>query len=255
MKVTHISIEFGATQNIGDYSNVKPSVVIGADLEDGDDPKKVLASLKDQALTTIHGLVDDELEKVGQAPRYYNGPLLRIWKSEIRKCIVLAPQNVATPHETTWKDRDNWNYVHGNNGILHNLRLQTATQIWKTISVPEGFTKVDCSKGDFSILPGLPDVGPEPAWHSKNLSGYFNTFHIDESRWVELGELEYLDKDYCRRLQDVSWRDPGQFPKDVISFILENRNLDQLFPPEPDPAPNYDQDEDYDDEQDDDDRD
>lgn len=243
MRLTHVKVEYGCTQNIGDYSNVKPSIVIEADLEEGDSAKKTIDKLVGQALEQMHAIVDDEMENVGMKPRYYDGPLFHIHLSEIRKCFVLSPKHVKLPEESNWKDRDSWyGPFHQGLRLKDNMRPKTAMEIWKAFEPKDGYIKVDCMSGDFSTLPPLPDVGPEPAWHSKALDHWFRQFHVLEERWGELGELEHVTDDYCKTLRNVQYT--PKWPKgDIADFIRDNASLDQLFPPEPDPV---DEDEDWD---------
>ena len=66
MKVTHIEVEFGMTQNLGDYTNTRPSVKLTAELSEDDKPDLALYHLAVLARTAVQEIVDDELELAGR---------------------------------------------------------------------------------------------------------------------------------------------------------------------------------------------
>ena len=66
MKITLVEFEFGMTQNLGDYTNTRPSVKLVAEVGEDDAPDLVLHHLAALARTAVHDIVDNELELAGR---------------------------------------------------------------------------------------------------------------------------------------------------------------------------------------------
>ena len=239
MKVTHIEFEFGMTQNLGDYTNTRPSVKLTAELDDDDDPGKVLDDLMGRAILAVRHTVDNELELAGRQVKYHYGPLYRVWHSELRRCVVITAAEDEPPAEENWKYRDHWSgYISGRD-FPTNMRWETAYRAAGQAR-KEDWIFVDCSDGDFSDIPPLPDPGPEPLWHQKDLAYYLRNMRIDETQWEELATPEHVTKTY---LQEVYHRTYGRLPFDeLLAFIRDNRPFEVV-----EQEPEDDEDEDYDD--------
>lgn len=243
MKVTSVEFEFGMTQNLGDYTNTRPSVKLVAEVDEDDDPSKVLDDLMGRAILAVHHIVDEELEAAGRQVKYYRGPLYRVWHSELRRCVVITEAEDEPPIEENWKHRDHWSsYISGHN-FPTNMRWETARRASLQVQ-KDDWVFIDCSDGDFSTIPPLPDAGPEPLWHQKDLDYYLRNMRIDTTVWESLAALEHVTKGY---LQEVYHRKYGRLsPDDLLIFIRENQPF-EVVEPEPEPEDGYDEDEDYDD--------
>lgn len=65
-----ITIEYGYTFNLGNYSSVRPAVTITAELTEGDDVKAVTADLQDQARLEVENEIDTALTEQGRASHF-----------------------------------------------------------------------------------------------------------------------------------------------------------------------------------------
>lgn len=206
-----------------------------------------LLELTHTAVETAHRLVDDELERAGLQVKYYDGPLYRADYSKLRQCIVIAPADADLPAVENWKERDSWNKASYDYPVAmrHAAALEAANQR----QADTNYQIYDCTSGDFSRLPPLPDPGPEPAWHQKDLKRPFNQLRItDENLMEELAQLEHVTRTY---LQELYKNDAERHhsTEELIALIREGR----AFPPR-EAVPHFDDsDEDEDDEYDDDD--
>lgn len=94
MKVTTIKVAYALTYNLGDYSNVRPSIELTAEIEPGDDEIEVRESLMDSARAHVEQEVDRALEAQGDPPHFYAGPRYILLVSERDKLAALVQ-----PHE------------------------------------------------------------------------------------------------------------------------------------------------------------
>lgn len=74
MKVTTTKIAYSLTYSLGNYSNVRPSIELTAEIEPGDDEIEVRESLMDSARAHVEQEVDRALEAQGDPPHFYAGP-------------------------------------------------------------------------------------------------------------------------------------------------------------------------------------
>ncbi len=108
------------------------------------------------------------------------------------------------------------------------LRVQAARQ-------KSNWGIYDCTEGDFSIIPPLPDAGPEPVWHQKELKYYLTNMHIDEALWEELALLEHVTEDYLQEVYRQKYnRHPFLRGEELVAFIRENRPFEVVPVPEED---------------------
>ncbi len=243
--IKEISVEFGVTQNLGDYSNCKVSVRLSAELAEGEDPAQAYDELHRLARQQVGEKVDDELEAAGQEVKYHQGPLFVVQRNNARQCVVLAPKDAKLPEESNWQAaRDIWDST----VYLAKMREARALMAFEKASahLPDGYVAVDCRDGDFSKLPPLPDPGPEPVWHQKDLENVLLALGLPRERWEELASLEHVTREYLEELYgDLSWESIRQGEAEAI--IRENRPLASKPVPEPD----IEDDDGFDDEQDD----
>ncbi len=236
MEILEIKVKYGMTQNLGDYTNCRPEMEVSARMSAGDDVAETVLDLVNLAREQVHEIVDDELEATGQSPKYYNGRLLRVSRSEKRDCIVVYPEHLELPREENWKERDSWQ----SDGIYQAMRPETA--VAAAVKLGErypGMMLVNCTSGDFSELPLLPDPGPEPLWHQKGLQRRLRELDIDEAEWEALAALEHVTDEYLLKVKRWTW-DRIVTEDDLLTTIHENKPL----------AANEQDDEDYDEEKD-----
>lgn len=237
MRVTEITFEFGMTQNLGDYTNTRPSVKLVAEVGEDEPTHVVVTELAQQAIATVHAIVDDELEAAGRQVKYHRGLLYRVWHSALRECVVLTRSGEQPPKEENWKHRDNWNSYIPEREFPTYMRWETAQEAARLVQ-DTGWGIYDCTDGDFSAIPPLPDPGPEPMWHQKDLEYFLRNMRIDEAVWEELAALDHVTNDYLRDLYHTTGRPRGD---ELLAHIRSNQEV-----AEPEPEDDYD-DEEYDD--------
>lgn len=97
MEITKIVVGHQETANLGDYSNIRPSVTLEVTLTDSDDPAKVLADAQAIVRDAVQREVDDALERNDKKPRYTTEPryslLVRHGRREdgLETVVVIAP--------------------------------------------------------------------------------------------------------------------------------------------------------------------
>jgi len=151
MKITQITIGWAETCSLPEYSNIKPSVSMTAEIEEGDVPGLVKDSLLQIAKKVVRDEIDATLELHGRSPKYYDGPLYSVEISYERKLVIIFPAAlIRTPND-----------FRGAGGVP--MRLERALQRAQDIVRERSdYTFVDCTDGDFSKLPPLPEPEPKP---------------------------------------------------------------------------------------------
>jgi hypothetical protein len=244
-----VTLGYGMTVNVGDYTNVRPEMRVEMDVPPGEHVQDFIEEQMDLLISAVHAIADDELEAHGRTARYCGDTLYEVRRNDDRQCIIALPSGFDLPEESSWKTRDRWHGVSHYTGRDYpgRMRRHTAAELLEVVRThyPD-YAVVFSTMGDLSDLPPLPDPGPEPMWHKKNLEDYLGRryLNIPEDDWDAVGALDYVDKDYLSRVYELtrsSWNSPAQLDKaDALFFILENRP----FPAEPEQEP---EEEDYDD--------
>lgn len=190
MHITQITVSYGETQSLPEYSNVKPNLTITATLDAGDSPGEVEQLLWNQAKTAVREQIDLALESSGKAAKYSTDPRYQVMrtyhdayrrrgKPELPKIVIILP------NELELDDR------FGNTGWPENrkLRYEHAQRVAAESAVELGAQIVDCSGGDLRTLMALLPEEPaeEPAAkQDDNLGGpggtdlYAAAFESDE---------------------------------------------------------------------------
>ncbi|MCB8988967.1 MAG: hypothetical protein H6661_14595 [Ardenticatenaceae bacterium] len=227
MQITEITVKMGMTQNLGDYTNCRPEIELRATLNEDDDPDIELNDLVAETRRRLHAVVDDELEAAGREVKYFVGPLFRTVYSDVRQVIVVRLDKVELPAESNWKFRDEWRHDHR---FPVRMRLKTAELAADALRDEKGYPVFIATtpSADLQLLPPLPDVDPEPAWHAKGLRHALLNLRLPEEHW-NVAELDHVDEDYLRRLYHNNLE---QEPLAVrLEVIRENRPWPQ-DPPE-----------------------
>lgn len=68
--IKQITIEYGYTFNLGNYSSVRPVVTLTADLAEGDEPDLVVLDLQEQARLAVEDEIDAALTLQGKPPYF-----------------------------------------------------------------------------------------------------------------------------------------------------------------------------------------
>jgi hypothetical protein len=140
MKITSVTVEYGLTENLGEYNNVRHSVRLTAELEEGDDVADVEASLILQAQVAVHETVNEALEAHGRPAFYHDGARYDVLRQG--GLVFLLPSRRELGLEV-----DNWlRWRPGDNGH----RLVHAKRLAAQMAAERGERLVDCTDGDFT---------------------------------------------------------------------------------------------------------
>lgn len=244
MQIKQIEIEYGLTVNLGNYSNAKPILRMTAELDEDDDPQSSLDELIDLARQRVQAIADDELEVAGERVKYTDEPLYQVWYSELRKCIVVAPTDLEMPKEKTWRDSDRWQSENGR--FPRRMRQETANAQAKAVlrSKDDDHVLVYASTSlDLAVfLPPLPDPGPEPLWHKKQLKSHLQHLNINEADWEELAALDHVNDNFLYQVNEWrnDWKNRHSANQTMILNIIRTGALpDQQPTPTPDGDSSY----------------
>lgn len=160
MKLTQITVSYGETQSLPEYSNVKPSITLAATLDDGDDSAAVEAELWGLAKAAVHEQIDLALESCGKAAKYSTEPRYQVMRTaHDRYRRDDDPPNpppliVVLPNEMSLDNR----FVHVGWPESRKLRYAHAFLIAQERAQEIGAPILDCADGDLSRLANaLPD--------------------------------------------------------------------------------------------------
>jgi len=62
MVIIEATVRYSQTFNLGDFSNINPSVVLKAEIHHGDIVSDLLDELKAMAKKQVHQIIDDEID-------------------------------------------------------------------------------------------------------------------------------------------------------------------------------------------------
>lgn len=177
MKLTTVTVSFARTQSLGNYSNVKPSITLTAELEDGDDPDAAKTALYAEARAFVEEAVDLAIEADGDAakfdqtsPRYHvirsrtspaygdHGPLI----TPPVVAIVPASRLDGVPGDNAY-----------NTETYRPVRWGHAKKIAADAldKIEPGALLILCDDGDLSRLPQRPTPPLDPATGSNAPDG------------------------------------------------------------------------------------
>ena len=155
MNITQITVSYGETQSLPEYSNTKPSITLTAVLNDGEDAVTIEAELWNQAKAAVREQIDLALEVNNIPAKYSTDPRYQVLKTrtqsyydrgkiELPKLVAIIPNDVKLDDRFVhagWRDSRKLRYGHA-----QRLAAETAD---------EGYRVVDCSDGDLSKLMAL----------------------------------------------------------------------------------------------------
>lgn len=156
MKITQITVSYGETQSLPEYSNVKPNLTLTAVLDEGDVPEQIERQLWHYAKEGVHAQIDLALEASGKAARYSTDPRYQVMATyrdsySRRGKPALPLLVVILPNELSLDDR----FVHTGWPENRKLRYEHAQRLAAEVAVDRGAQIVDCSDGDLSTLIAL----------------------------------------------------------------------------------------------------
>lgn len=140
MKITTVTLKYGVTRNMGDYSNIRPEITLSAEVYDGESAEDVLMTLEHYCKKHVNNLVDQALEADGEPPHYYDGPRYTLYTQNVAdKLVAIAPVGVLP----------NWmghRYANRRLSVIQEKFDDQKYSDWR---------KFDCTDGDLSRLPRL----------------------------------------------------------------------------------------------------
>lgn len=162
MKLIQITVSYGVTQSLPEYSNCKPSITLTATLDEGDDPAAAEADLWAHAKAHVHEQVDLALEANGRAAKYSGEPRFQVmktyWNQWDHRGETKPPQYVIIlPNEAALNKADyDQKIIHaGYSNENRNLRYQHALAVAREAMENADDDRpalLDCSNGDLAPL-------------------------------------------------------------------------------------------------------
>jgi hypothetical protein len=190
MQITQITVSYGETQSLPEYSNVKPSITLTAVLNDGEDTVTIEAELWQHAKTAVREQIDLALEVNNIPAKYSTDPRFQVLKTRSvsyydRDKIELPKLVAIIPNETKLDDR----FVHAGWRDSRKLRYGHALRL-AAETAEEGYTIVDCADGDLSRLAAA--LPPKPAEQPQRATDGLS----DEDRYgYAMADAEEDDRD------------------------------------------------------------
>jgi hypothetical protein len=175
MQITQITVSYGETQSLPEYSNVKPNITITATLDAGDTPETVEAELWYHAKAAVHAEIDAALERNGRPAKYDPAPRYQVlrtyWNQWDHRGESKPPQYVIIAPDAIKFDRG----AYAQRLIVDSSKLREghAQKVAAELlgDKDEGYTLLDCSDGDLTPLNlaiGAPESNPDAAPDSEN---------------------------------------------------------------------------------------
>lgn len=161
MKITQITVSYGATQSLPEYSNIKPQLVLTASVDEGEDPAAVEAELWALTKAHVHEQIDQALEASGRAAKYSDEPRYQVlrtyWNEWDHKGQPKPPQYVIIlPNEISLNEKAyNQKLIHtGYGNESRKLRYTHALAVaQEAIQHNDDHPALlDCSNGDLAPL-------------------------------------------------------------------------------------------------------
>ena len=168
MHITQITVSYGETQSLPEYSNVKPNITITATIEEGDDPTAAELALWEHAKQQVHEQIDLALEGSGMAAKYSDEPRFQVQRTyqgytahgriDQPKIVVILPDALRLSEELN-RRLGSVSYRE-----TKKLRYGHAMRIATEYAHDQECQLLDCADGDISrleaLLPPLPDAPP-----------------------------------------------------------------------------------------------
>lgn len=170
MKLSQITVSYGETQSLPEYSNVKPNITITATLDDGDDEVAIEAALWQHAKQAVHAQIDAALEMNGKPAKHDPAPRFQVvctyWNQWDHRGEAKPPQYVIVAPDELKLDRDAYaqRLIVDSSGLRPAHAHKVAAELLG--DKDEGYALLDCSDGDLTPLNlalSAPESNPEVA--------------------------------------------------------------------------------------------
>lgn len=175
MNITQITVSYGGTQSLPEYSNTKVNLILTATLDEGDDPAVAEAELWALAKAHAHEQIDLALEANDRAAKYDPAPRYQVvktyWNQWDHRGEEKPPQYVVILPNEINIDRGAYSQrlVHTVYPEGRKLRYPHAQRIAEATvreNAEDAYTLLDCSNGDLTPLNlalSAPESNPEVA--------------------------------------------------------------------------------------------
>jgi len=178
MKITQVTVSYGETQSLPEYSNVKPALTLTATIDPYDDPAVAEAALWELARQSVHAQIDAALEANGRAAKYDPAPryqvLMTYWDRYGRPRDTPEPPKIVVilPNSVELERGPDVYFVSPNHLDTRKLRYAHALRIATEAAQERGYTLLDCADGDLSrLLAALPVVEPPEPLSEEDAAG------------------------------------------------------------------------------------
>jgi hypothetical protein len=159
VNITQITVSYGETQSLPEYSNVKPSLTLTAVLSEGEDAAEAEAELWTHAKNAVREQIDQALEANDKAAKWSGEPRYQVmetyWDKWSHKGEAEPPQYVIILPNAINLERDAYaqKFVSsGRAGDARKVRYDHARRIAAEVCAERGYTLIDCSDGDLTPL-------------------------------------------------------------------------------------------------------
>jgi hypothetical protein len=168
MQITEITVSYGQTQSLPEYSNVKPMVTLKATVTPDENIEEVRRTLFIVARSMVESEIDDALERHGRPAVYDPAPRYQVQRSApnpyddrgrkkppLPPTIAIVPDGAELPHGDWYGAM----YASHSSGLrLAHAQLVAEREVKRH---GDGAAIVDCSDGDLSRLPARPALAYE----------------------------------------------------------------------------------------------
>lgn len=144
MRMTQVEVVYSYTYNLGNYSNVRPSIKLTAELAEGDNEAEVRRELMESARHQAEAEIDRALEQQGSVPKFYPGPRYSLLLVTADRLAVLARKDERDELPDPWPKVFERYLGHRKEYILARYAEE-----WSE------FTLIEPVNGDYSGLPKI----------------------------------------------------------------------------------------------------
>lgn len=199
MKVTSFTVGFNLTYNLGDYQNVKPSLTMTVQVEDGDDLGALMTSYADSCRAFVYGEIDRTLETFNRSPKFTEDPLYFAAEWKQRKAWVILPHELRCEKlPGSWYRR------------TESMRYDA---VWDR--VPDDAYLIDCANGDLD--PILNWWNAQKFYHLYALRFWISKWDSKKGAYLLVrdglaapGQREYIDRlapEQAQRIEEMTYLD------------------------------------------------
>jgi hypothetical protein len=171
VKITQITVSYGETQSLPEYSNVKPNLTITATLDEGELAEEVETELWNMAKASVHAQIDLALEASEKPAKYSTDPRYQVMttysdNSYLNRDRPKPPQLIVLlPNAFDHRAQYDKVLVHAIYPESRNMRYDHAMRVAFKAALERDAELIDCANGDLTRLDAAlstsnPDYAP-----------------------------------------------------------------------------------------------